>query len=114
MANPIKDHWNVIKCIFRYLASTIDYGLLYDQKTASKKVAGYVDSDHAGDLDKRRSMTCYAFSFGGGLISWKSVLQSTVALSTIEAEYMATTNAAKEAIWLKGLVEELGFKQDAI
>ena len=59
-------------------------------------------------------MIGYAFSFGGGLISWKSVLQSTVALSTMEAEYMATTDAAKKAVWLKGLVEELGFKHDAI
>ena len=86
----------------------------YDQKTASRKVAEYVDFDHAGDLNNRRSMTGYAFSFGGGLISWKSVLQSTVALSTTEAECMATTNATKEAAWLKGLVEELSFKQDAI
>lgn len=59
-------------------------------------------------------MTDYAFTFGGGLISWKSILQATVALSTTEAEYMTTTEAAKEAMRLKGLVEELGFKQDVV
>ena len=53
MMNLGKEHWNAIKWIFRYFAGTIDYGLLYDQKTASSKVAGYVDSDNAGDLDKR-------------------------------------------------------------
>ena len=48
------------------------------------------------------------------MISWKSILRYTVALSTTEAEYMATTDVAKEVVWLKGLVEELGFKQDVV
>ena len=59
---------------------------------------GYFDSDYAGDLDKRRSTTGYVFIFAGGPISWKSTLQSTVALSITEAEYMAITEVVKEAI----------------
>ncbi|KAG8498844.1 hypothetical protein CXB51_005680 [Gossypium anomalum] len=70
-------------------------------------VIGYVDADFAGDLDRRRSLTCYVFTIGGCAISWKATLQTTVALSTTEAEYMAITEACKEAIWLKGLFSEL-------
>ncbi|KAG8484503.1 hypothetical protein CXB51_023752 [Gossypium anomalum] len=71
-----------------------------------------VDSDYAGDLDQRRSTTGYVFTFAGRPISWKSTLQSTVALSTTEAEYMAVTEAVKEAIWLQGMVKTLGLVQE--
>jgi len=114
MANPGKEHWNAVKWVFRYLAGTRDLGIVFDQKEASEDVVGYVDSDYAGNLDSRRSMTGYAFMFSGGPVCWKSTLQDTVALSTTEAEYMAVTEAAKEAVWLKGLVSELGFMQDSV
>ena len=54
------------------------------------------------------------FTIANAPVSWKSTLQSTVALSTTEAEYMAITKAAKEAIWLQGLLRELGIGQDGI
>ncbi|KAG8481839.1 hypothetical protein CXB51_027157 [Gossypium anomalum] len=69
-------------------------------------IIGYVDADFAGDLDRRSSLTGYVFTIGGCAISWKATLQTTVALSTTEAEYMAITEACKEAIWLKGLFSE--------
>ena len=74
-------------------------------------VVGYCDSDYAGDLDKRRSTTGYVFTLAKALVSWKSTLQSTVVLSTTEAEYMAITEAVKEAIWLQGLLDDLGVGQ---
>ncbi|KAG8489157.1 hypothetical protein CXB51_017144 [Gossypium anomalum] len=70
-------------------------------------VIGYVDVDFAGDLDRRRSLTGYVFTIGGCAISWKATSQTTVCLSTTESEYMAITEACKEAIWLKGLFSEL-------
>ncbi|KAI4332243.1 hypothetical protein L6164_017167 [Bauhinia variegata] len=77
-------------------------------------IVGYCDSDYAGDLDKRRSTTGYVFTLAKAPISWKSTLQSIVALSTTEAEYMAITEAVKEAIWLQGLLEDLGVSQKHI
>ena len=77
-------------------------------------VEGFSDSDYATDIDRRRSVTGYTFKFGGNTISWKSCLQSVVALSTTEAEYMAMNEAAKEAMWLKEICSELGFKQQGI
>ncbi|GJX92586.1 retrotransposon protein, putative, ty1-copia subclass [Tanacetum coccineum] len=66
---------------------------------------GFVDSDYAKDPDKGRSITGYAFLVQGCVVSWKATLQHVVALSTTEAEYMALTEAVKEAIWLRGLEE---------
>jgi len=61
-------------------------------------VVGYVDSDYTGDLDNRRSTTGYVFTLSGGLVCWKSTIQSIVVLSITEAEYMAVVETAKEAL----------------
>ena len=55
---------------------------------------------------------CYVFTLDRALISWRSILQSTIALSTMEAEYMVATEAAKEAIWLKDLLGDLRVIQE--
>lgn len=70
-------------------------------------IVGYVDSYFVGDLDRRRSLTGYVFTIGGCAVNRKACLQSIVALSTTEAEYMAISEACKEAIWLRGLYAEL-------
>ncbi|KAH9670611.1 hypothetical protein KPL70_017043 [Citrus sinensis] len=100
-----------------YLIGTADYGLIYGTKRGTEvDVEGYVDADYADDLDKRRSLTCYLFTLSGCTINWKASLQSVVALSTTEAEYTVlsvrkSAEAFKEAIWLRGMVTELGFEQ---
>lgn len=73
---------------------------------------GYVDADYDGQIERRRSTTGYVFTLAGGPISWRSTLQSTVALSSTEAEYMAVTEAFKEAIWLRGMLTNLGIVQN--
>ncbi|KAH9793888.1 hypothetical protein KPL71_004697 [Citrus sinensis] len=113
MHDPGKSHWLAVKWILRYLYGTVDVGLLF-KKDCGQQCVGYCDSDFAGDLDKRRSTTGYIFTLGGGPVSWRSILQSTIALSTTEAEYMVATEAVKEAIWLKGLLGDLGVIQENI
>ena len=61
----------------------------------------------AGDRDNRRSTTGYVFTVGGTTISWVSKIQSVVALSTTEVEYVAATEASKEMIWLQRFLDEL-------
>ena len=73
-----------------------------------------MDSDYAGDLDRRRSTTGYVFSIHGAPVSWRSMLQATVALSTTEAEYMAIAEGVKEALWLWGFLCDLGIEQDHV
>eukprot|EP00253_Pinus_taeda_P004634 PITA_04634 len=65
-----------------------------------------------GDLDKRRPTTGYVFTLAGGEISWMSNIQETVALSTTEVEYITTSDASIEAIWLKGILHEIGRTQE--
>ena len=96
----------------RYLRGTTNYGVFYTHKDS--RLIGFVDSDYVRDLDMRKSTTCYVFTLGGGAISWRSMLQPTVALSTTEAEYMAAVECAKEAVWLHCLVNELGVSQDLV
>ncbi|KAL5538278.1 hypothetical protein UlMin_045948 [Ulmus minor] len=115
MSNPGRGHWKAVKWILRYVKGTSDVGLLYKRCEGSgAKLMGYVDADYAGDLDKRRSLTGYFFTLFGCTVSWKAQLQPVVALSTTEAEYIAATEGVKEAMWLKGLVGELGCMHDKV
>ncbi|KAG9446519.1 hypothetical protein H6P81_012647 [Aristolochia fimbriata] len=107
MKNPGKEHWEAVKWIFRYLKGTSDYCLCFGGNNIDVK--GFVDSDHAGDRDNGRSTSGYVFTVGGIAVSWVSKLQKVVALSSTEAEYVAATKASKEYIWLKSLMNELGF-----
>nr|GFD05526.1 retrovirus-related Pol polyprotein from transposon TNT 1-94 [Tanacetum cinerariifolium] len=97
MHNPGKEHWQAVKWILRYIHNTVDVGLVF-KHGSSQWVEGYRDSDYVGDLNKRRSRTGYVFTLAKAPVSWKSTLQSTIALSTTEAEYMAMTETVKEAI----------------
>lgn len=112
---PGKVHWNAVKWIMRYLKGSSTCGLLYGKTKSDKiEVMGFVDSDFAGDLDKRKSTSGYMFVLNSCLISWKSSLQSVVALSSTEAEFIATTEAVKEAMWLRGLLNELWLNQKTV
>eukprot|EP00253_Pinus_taeda_P005509 PITA_05509 len=105
MSRPLDSHWNAANCVLMYLSGTCNYGLLYTD-ISDVTLAGYSDSDWVGNLDDRRSITGYAFSIGSGVISWSSKKQSTVALSSCEAEYQALSAATCEAIWLRRLLSD--------
>ena len=70
------------------------------------KIIGYTDADWAGDIEKRKSTSGFIFLLGNGAISWGSKKQACVALSTTEAEYVALSQATREAIWLQKLMCE--------
>ena len=106
MAAPRQMHWEQAKRVLRYLKATETLGLQYGGQSPIE-LAGWSDADYASDVDGRRSRTGYVFMLNGAAISWKSQRQPTVALSTAEAEYMALTAAAQEALFLKQLLEEL-------
>lgn len=113
MSKPGKIHWTAVKWLLRYLKGSTDLNLVFTREK-DFRVQGFSDSDYAADLDRRRSTTGYVFTVGGNTVSWKSNLQSIVALSTTEAEYVALTEAVKEALWIQGLLTEMGFKQEKV
>ncbi|KAE8665938.1 hypothetical protein F3Y22_tig00112523pilonHSYRG00165 [Hibiscus syriacus] len=90
------------------------FNVRYDMHKTRHCTSSGSDSGYAGDLDKSKSTTGYVFKVAGGAVSWVSKLQSVVATATTEAEYVAATQASKEAIWLKMLLEELGHNQEYV
>ena len=104
-----KQHWQAAKHLLRYIRGTSDLCLTFDGNSGKRIVLGYADADWGGDLDTRRSTTSYVFKvYGVVVVAWKSRRQPTVALSTTEAEYMASADAARQAIWLRLLLDNLG------
>ncbi len=98
-ANPGLIHCNLVTQIFRYLAGTLKLGITF-RSDATDELVGHTDSDWAGLKEELKSTGGYAFLFFGGLVSHQSKQQATIAISSTEAEYMATTEAEKEALWI--------------
>ena len=110
--NPGQIHWMAIKHLMRYLKGTMDYGLIYQYgQGMDVRLTAYSDADWAGDTSDRKSTTGYIIQLGCAVVCWKSIKQHCVALSTVEAEYIAASMASKEIIWMCRLLDELGFKQ---
>jgi hypothetical protein len=91
--------------IYRYLKWTLDYKLTYSTPNAQLHV--HVDSDFAGCVETARSQTGVVVLMFGAVISWRSMRQLMVALSTAEAEFMGMCDGTKELIYITQLIEEL-------
>lgn len=108
--NPGVQHWTAVKHLLRYLKGTVDYSLILGPDPSSKELfTTYSDADHGGCKDSGHSTGAYIIKMGSGTVSWSSKLQSLVALSTTEAEYISAVEAGKEICWMRNLVEEMGF-----
>lgn len=98
-------HWHYAKRVLKYLSQTKAYCLKYSRENS--ELVGFVDADWASDTTDRRSYTGFCFTISGAAISWESKKQRTVALSSCEAEYMALSEACREAIYLQKLLLEI-------
>lgn len=103
-------HFGAVKRILRYISGTLNHGILY---TANENfnMVGHSDSDWGRSVENRRSTTGWIFSLGSGAIAWSSKKQAIAALSSTEAEYIALTSTACEAVWLIRLLEDLNEEQ---
>lgn len=106
MQTPMVSHLVSINQILRYIAGTTSYGLWY-KRGGSHKISGYSDSSYKSSVDDGKSTTGHVFYFSKTPVSWCSQKQNTVALSSCEAEFMAATSAACQAIWLRSLYSEI-------
>jgi len=114
MANPGPTHVIAAKRILRYLAATRHLGITYRRSELpghNNVLTAYADSDHAGDPDSRRSVTGYVVLLNGGAVSWQSVRQQVVALSSAEAEYYAASVVGTDITYIRRIMEELGYAQ---
>jgi hypothetical protein len=109
MVEPRSVHWVGAKHVLRYIASSVDFGLDYVRGDGVNLV-GCTDSDWVGcAIDRKSTLRC-CFGLGSRVVSWFSRKQKSVALSSVEEEYMVASQASCEAIWLRKLLVGL-FRQ---
>lgn len=104
---PHREHMRALRRVLQYLKGSVEQGIVYEKCDGGSILHAFVDADWAQCPNDRRSYTGYAVKLCGGLISWESKKQETVAHSSTEAEYMALSNAAKEIKFIRNILEEL-------
>lgn len=109
-----ENHWRAVKRILKYLAGSVNFGILYQASENNFFLIGFSDSDFAGDVETRRSTSGFVFCLAGGAVTWSSQRQKLVTLSSTEAEYVAAASATKEAVWLRKLWNDLRCCDDPI
>ena len=102
-SNSGMDHWRVAKKVMRNLQGTKDYMLMYRQ-TDSLYLVGYSDADFAGCVDSRKSTSGYIFIMIDGAVYLRSVKQTLIATSTMEAEFVSCFEATSQGVWLKSFI----------
>ena len=104
-SDPGLGHWVAVKNILKYLRRTKDVFLIYGD--GDLIVNGYSDASFQSDRDDSKSQLGCVFTLNGGAVSWKSSKQEMTADSTTKSEYIAASEAAKEAVWIKKFITEL-------
>ena len=112
-SDPRPEHWSSVKRILRYLKSTPDHGIIFGESRSQhcSDIMGWSDSDWGTDKTDRKSRSGFIFELNGGPVSWQSRKQKTVALSTMEAEYIALSDTVSEAIWWQQFLREVGIRE---
>ena len=111
MQNPKQQHWEAVCRILKYLKSAPGKGLVL-KPSDDLDIVGFSDASWAGDRLDRRSVSGYCVFVGGNLVTWKSKKQNVVARSSAEAEYRAMAHSACEMLWVKSILQEMGFSSD--
>nr|GFC84945.1 hypothetical protein [Tanacetum cinerariifolium] len=111
MEKPTVNHMQAVKRILRYIKGTVDYGLVYTKYRKGDVITGYSDSNHARDVEDRRTTGGMVFYLKENLVTWGSKKQQCVALSSCEVEFMAATTATCQEIWVSTLVQEITGKK---
>eukprot|EP00249_Psilotum_nudum_P021898 c28294_g1_i10 orf=154-735(-) len=111
MINPGPRHWHALQKLLKYLKHTQSYSFCYKRLVGNQGIQlfGWTDADWGGDKDTRKSTSGFVFCLAGAAVSWQSKKQSTVALLSTEAEFVAAAVAAKEALWIRRFMKELTF-----
>ena len=106
--SPGNQHHAAVKRVFCYLRGTSNNYILYDGKSNIQEPVIYCDADWASDPNDRKSISGHTAISSGAAISWSSKKQTTVSLSSTEAEYVAAAHVAQEAMWIHTFLSEIG------
>ncbi|GJQ91942.1 hypothetical protein Tco_0003081 [Tanacetum coccineum] len=102
---PGELHWTAVKNILKYLRNTKDMFLVYGGDIKQElRISCYTDAGYLTDADDLKSQTGYVFVLNGGDVDWKSTKQSIFTTSSAEAEYIATSDASKGAVWVRKFI----------
>lgn len=104
---PTDEHWKHLKRILRYLKGTMNIGLEYVGNDSNSELEIFCDADWGNNINDRKSLSGYIVRVYGATVSWRTRKQSTVALSSTEAELIAFCTATTEAAWLRRLLKDL-------
>ncbi|GJS28996.1 retrotransposon protein, putative, ty1-copia subclass [Tanacetum coccineum] len=104
-----KLHWFLLNHILNFERNTKDMFLVYGGNPDTElDVTGFCDESWQCDKDDTKSQDCYVFNRHGGAVDWKSKKQTTIAMHATQSEYMAASEAAMEAVWIRKFVGDLG------
>jgi hypothetical protein len=106
MSNPGEEHWKALERAVGYVATTKGKGLTYRAPKTLRPIM-FADSNYATNEDNRRSVTGNLYTIGGSLVNWMSKTQSTVTLSSTEAEYVSLATCAQELRFTQMILEEI-------
>ncbi len=113
--HPGPTHWKALVGVVQYICGTINYSITFQAPREGETVEhgrglkpySYINTDYAGDVDGQCSTSGYVFIIAGGPVSWLLKLQSIVAQSTTESEYISLGKGGKQARWMKGFMKEI-------
>ena len=108
-ADPKESHYAVVKRIFRYLKGTPTFQLWYD-RSSDFTLCAYIDAAWVGSMDGRKSTSGGAFFLGGRLVSWLRKKHDCISQSTINIEYVETTNNGSQIMWMKKMLKDIGIE----
>lgn len=109
-------HWNAVTRIFGYLNRTKGLGILYDRCGGAAKieVTGFTDAGNGTEPVSGYPTSGGVYILAGGAIKWISERQRGVTLSEMESEFVASCKTAQAGLWIKDLLEDLGFSQGPV
>nr|GEW56838.1 retrovirus-related Pol polyprotein from transposon TNT 1-94 [Tanacetum cinerariifolium] len=112
-SRPTEKHLKEVKRIFRYLRGTVNMGLWYP-KDSSFKLTAFLDADHDGCIDSRKSTSRGIQFLCDKLVSWMSKKQNCTAMSSAEAEYVALSASCAQVMWMRTQLQDYGFNYNKI
>jgi hypothetical protein len=107
-SNPGPEHIAGVKSLLRYLKGTVDCGITYSGAGHTvAEIVGFSDADWGANILDRKSISGQVFMLAGGAVTWTSKKQPTIALSSLEAEYLALSLCTRQAIWIIQLLDDV-------